>query len=163
MGKKRNILIVSIFILSMTLLITITLIISIKVVTPKLSYLFEDDSNYRAEGTTAAGNVIKIDDIFYVVTTSAVVSSLYYDEENGEKYIQLVEYVYKLNYDENYIIIQSITKNFYSTFFKEFEYAIVTRESKEVIIIKDKDEFLKECKKRNIKVELKYKEQFDWY
>lgn len=75
----------------------------------------------------------------------------------------MVEYVYKLNYDDDYIIIQSITNNFYSLFFKQFEYVIVNKENKEVTILKTKDEFLKECKKRNIKVELKSKYQFDWY
>lgn len=141
------------------ILLTITLIVSMLV----LVSMFKEDSNYRAPGTTAAGNLIIIDDTFYVDTTSAIVSSLYYDKENGERYNRLVEYVYKLNYDDKYIIIQSITKNFYSPFFKKFEYAIVNKENKEVTILKTKDEFLKECKKRNIKVELKSKNQFDWY
>lgn len=157
MKNKKKLAIASI------ILLTIALIVSMIVITPKIASMFKEDSNYRAPGTTAAGNLIKIDDTFYVDTTSAIVSSLYYDEENGEKYIQLVEYVYKLNYDDNYIIIQSITKNFYSPFFKQFKYAIVNKENKEVTILKTKDEFLKECKKRNIKVELRSKDQFDWY
>lgn len=145
------------------ILLTIALIVSVIVITPKIASMFKEDSNYRAPGTTEAGNLIKIDDTFYVATTSAIVSSLYYDEENGDRYNSLVEYVYKLNYDDDYIIIQSITNNFYSLFFKQFEYVIVNKENKEVTILKTKDEFLKECKKRNIKVELKSKYQFDWY
>lgn len=157
MKNKRTLAIASI------ILLTIALIVSVIVITPKIVSMFKEDSNYRAPGTTEAGNLIKIDDTFYVATTSAIVSSLYYDEENGERYNSLVEYVYKLNYDDDYIIIQSITNNFYSLFFKQFEYVIVNKENKEVTILKTKDEFLKECKKRNIKVELKSKYQFDWY
>lgn len=157
MKNKRTLAIASI------ILLTIALIVSMIVITPKIASMFKEDSNYRAPGTTEAGNLIKIDDTFYVATTSAIVSSLYYDEENGERYNSLVEYVYKLNYDDDYIIIQSITNNFYSLFFKQFEYVIVNKENKEVTILKTKDEFLKECKKRNIKVELKSKYQFDWY
>ncbi|PLS35248.1 hypothetical protein CYV26_07660 [Carnobacterium maltaromaticum] len=157
MKNKRTLAIASI------ILLTIALIVSVIVITPKIASMFKEDSNYRALGTTEAGNLIKIDDTFYVATTSAIVSSLYYDEENGERYNSLVEYVYKLNYDDDYIIIQSITNNFYSLFFKQFEYVIVNKENKEVTILKTKDEFLKECKKRNIKVELKSKYQFDWY
>ncbi|MFS7004658.1 hypothetical protein [Carnobacterium maltaromaticum] len=157
MKNKRTLAIASI------ILLTIALIVSVIVITPKIASMFKEDSNYRAPGTTEAGNLIKIDDTFYVATTSAIVSSLYYDEENGERYNSLVEYVYKLNYDDDYIIIQSITNNFYSLFFKQFEYVIVNKENKEVTILKTKDEFLKECKKRNIKVELKSKYQFDWY
>lgn len=157
MKNKRTLAIASI------ILLTIALIVSVIVITPKIASMFKEDSNYRAPGTTEAGNLIKIDDTFYVATTSAIVSSLYYDEENGERYNRLVEYVYKLNYDDDYIIIQSITNNFYSLFFKQFEYVIVNKENKEVTILKTKDEFLKECKKRNIKVELKSKDQFDWY
>ena len=157
MKNKRTLAIASI------ILLTIALIVSVIVITPKIASMFKEDSNYRAPGTTEAGNLIKIDDTFYVATTSAIVSSLYYDEENGERYNSLVEYVYKLNYDDDYIIIQSITNNFYSLFFKQFEHVIVNKENKEVTILKTKDEFLKECKKRNIKVELKSKYQFDWY
>lgn len=157
MKNKRTLAIASI------ILLTIALIVSVIVITPKIASMFKEDSNYRAPGTTEAGNLIKIDDTFYIATTSAIVSSLYYDEENGERYNSLVEYVYKLNYDDDYIIIQSITNNFYSLFFKQFEYVIVNKENKEVTILKTKDEFLKECKKRNIKVELKSKYQFDWY
>ncbi|TFJ77721.1 hypothetical protein [Carnobacterium maltaromaticum] len=157
MKNKRTLAIASI------ILLTIALIVSVIVITPKIASMFKEDSNYRAPGTTEAGNLIKIDDTFYVATTSAIVSSLYYDEENGDRYNSLVEYVYKLNYDDDYIIIQSITNNFYSLFFKQFEYVIVNKENKEVTILKTKDEFLKECKKRNIKVELKSKYQFDWY
>lgn len=157
MKNKRTLAIASI------ILLTIALIVSMIVITPKIASMFKEDSNYRAPDTTTSGNLIKIDDTFHVDTTSAIVSSLYYDEENGERYNRLVEYVYKLNYDDDYIIIQSITKNFYSLFFKQFEYVIVNKENKEVTILKTKDEFLKECKKRNIKVELKSKDQFDWY
>ena len=112
MKNKRTLAIASI------ILLTIALIVSVIVITPKIASMFKEDSNYRAPGTTEAGNLIKIDDTFYVATTSAIVSSLYYDEENGERYNSLVEYVYKLNYDDDYIIIQSITNNFYSLFFK---------------------------------------------
>ena len=157
MKNKRTLAIASI------ILLTIALIVSVIVITPKIASMFKEDSNYRASDTTTSGNLIKIDDTFHVDTTSAIVSSLYYDEENGERYNRLVEYVYKLNYDDDYIIIQSITNNFYSLFFKQFEYVIVNKENKEVTILKTKDEFLKECKKRNIKVELKSKYQFDWY
>lgn len=77
MKNKRTLAIASI------ILLTIALIVSVIVITPKIASMFKEDSNYRAPDTTASGSLIKIDDTFHVDTTSAIVSSLYYDEENS--------------------------------------------------------------------------------
>ncbi|MEG2873443.1 hypothetical protein [Carnobacterium sp.] len=144
-------------------LLILVLTVSFVFLVPKISELFIEPNNYRADGANEAGNTIKIDDNYYVATTSATISTLYFDDFNGEGAKSLVEHVYKLNYDKSYIIVQSVKKNFYSLFSKEFNYVIVNRKNQKTITIENKDEFLKECKIKNITVELKAKNQFDWY
>ena len=83
--------------------------------------------------------------------------------EDGGNPITLSEHVEKLNYDNNYILVQSVTENFDSIFFKEYDYSIVNKETQEIDSFSKKNTFLEECRNRNINVELKIKEEFDWY
>ncbi|AEB31220.1 hypothetical protein CAR_50p480 (plasmid) [Carnobacterium sp. 17-4] len=157
MKKKSNIIIIGII-----LLVTvggIFLFAGFKWVSPRF---FPPDNIYRSSTASAAGHTIKIDQHYSVVTTSASTSYLWFVEDGGNP-ITLSEHVEKLNYDNNYILVQSVTENFDSLFFKEYDYSIVNKETQEIDSFSKKNAFLEECRNRNINVELKIKEEFDWY
>lgn len=138
---------------------SVILFFGFKWVSPRF---FPPDNLYRSPTASAAGNTIKIDEHYSVVTTNGKTSYLWFTEE-GENPITLDEHVNKLNYDENVIIIQSVTKNCDRLFFKKYDYGVVNKETKKMDHFSKKNEFLEECQKRNINIELKNKEAFDWY
>lgn len=138
---------------------SIILFLGYKWVSPRF---FPPDSIYRSPTASAAGHTIKIDNHYHIVTTSATTSYLWFVEE-GENPITLIEYVEKLNYNDSYIIVQSVTKNNDSFFFKEYQYFIVDKETQKVDSFSKKNDFLDECQKKNIDLDLKIKEEFDWY
>lgn len=155
MKKKQIIISIILIIVS----VSIILFLGFKWISPRF---FPPDNIYRSPTATAAGHTIKIDNHYHIITTSGTTSYLWFVEE-GENPITLIEYVEKLNYNNNYIIVQSVTKNNDSFFFKEYQYFIVDKETQKVHSFSKKNDFLDECQKRDIDLDLKIKEEFDWY
>lgn len=156
-NKKAKLVIVGAILL--IIMWSILLFFGVKWVAPRF---FPPDNLYRSSTASATGNTIKIDEHYSVVTTNGKTSYLWFIED-GENPVTLDEHVNKLNYDDNYIIIQTVTKNFDSLLFKKYNYSIVNKTTQKVDRFSKKNDFLAECQKRNIDVELKIKEEFDWY
>lgn len=149
-------------VISITSLLT-TLVIVIIYTILRSPVFFDPVDVYREPGTSASGNFIRIDDDYTINTTSAITSSLYYKTGTASSIANIVEHVDQVNSDKNYIIIRSVSDNFYSYFNKKYRYYIVKKSNQKVASFSTKKEFEAECQKLGIYPKLKDLDKFDWY
>lgn len=137
------------------------IIISVSIVLLALfSYIFYSSSienSYKEEGTKPTDYVIRIDDNYSLAKTSGKDSTLVYQNGNDERGME-IDYLVKLNWDDNYIIYSKKENAF------KRQYCIIQKASGDVVYTTFKlKEFEKELKDRNIEKELLKPSKFDWY
>ncbi|KRN54405.1 hypothetical protein [Carnobacterium divergens] len=148
--------------ISLTSLLTTLVIVTIYTILNSPLF-FDPPDSYREHGTSATGNFIRIDEEYTINTTSAITSSLYYKTGTASSIPNIVEHVNQVNSDKTYIIIRSVSDNFYSFFNKKYRYYIVKKTNQQVVSFETEKEFVAECQKLNIYPKLRSLDKFDWY
>lgn len=117
------------------------------------------DNRYRASGTSSTAHEIRIDDHYSVQSMSASFSVLQYDNE--EIHIEFADSIVKLNWNTDGIIASSKEDDL--DVYSDVYYLIVNKDTREVVEYDSLEQFEREIKAKNIKLELERKVAFDWY
>ncbi|MFL2105901.1 hypothetical protein [Desemzia sp. FAM 23991] len=118
------------------------------------------NNSYRQSGTSMTAHQIRIDDYYAVESMSYYYSILRYDNHDGD-YIDYTDSLHMVNWDENYIVASCRVDQLSSD--SEFYYLIVERDTQDVSRFDSISAFEEAMNEKNIDLELKERQEFDWY
>lgn len=121
---------------------------------------YNPNNSYREHGTSMTAHQIRIDDYYTVESMSKYYSILRYDSHDGD-YIDYTDALHMVNWNEHYIVASCRVDQLSSS--SKLYYLIVDRDTQDVEHYDSISAFEEAKNEKNIDIELKEKQEFDWY
>lgn len=125
-----------------------------------MAYKYNPSNSYRETGTSMTAHQIRIDDYYTVESMSHYYSILRYDSHDGN-YIDYTDALHMVNWNEHYIVASCRVDQLSSS--SQLYYLIVDRDTQDVERYDSIGAFEEGKNEKNIDIELKEKQEFDWY